>query len=112
MKSEFYYILTQIIFYRTMEPIVLATYIHYFDKPAKEAGPEMGWLLGTGVVAIALTNVIILHRCSLGCQRIGMRVRIACCSLIYRKVSSFQTFTTLSKLLSHVFNHNLIFSWT
>lgn len=71
------------------EPLVLAAYIHYYDKPTEETGPVIGWILGTGVVAIAFTNVVVMHRCSLGCQRIGMRVRIACCSLIYRKVSRF-----------------------
>lgn len=74
-------------FDRMIEPLVLAAYIHYFDKSPEEAGSETGWLLASGVVAIAFTNITIMHRCSLGCQRIGMRVRIACCSLIYRKVS-------------------------
>lgn len=79
--------LTKLFIYRTLEPIVLAEYIHYYDKSPAETGPETGWLLASAVVAIAFTNVIIMHRCNLGCQRIGMRVRIACCSLIYRKVS-------------------------
>ncbi|XP_018576132.1 probable multidrug resistance-associated protein lethal(2)03659 isoform X2 [Anoplophora glabripennis] len=68
------------------KPIVLAEYIHYYDLSTQESRPETGWLLGSCVVLMAFLNVVIMHYASVGCQRIGMRVRTACCSLVYRKL--------------------------
>lgn len=73
-------------FYRTIHPVVLAEYIQYFDVQASQSDPLMGWLLASGVILVTFLNIIIYHHCCMGCQRIGMRVRIACCSLVYRKV--------------------------
>ncbi|KAJ8931068.1 hypothetical protein NQ314_016097, partial [Rhamnusium bicolor] len=79
--------ITNIIFYlRTLHPIILAEYIQYYNASTKEKGPEVGWLLAGGVILISFLNVLIYHHCCLACQRIGMRVRIACCSLVYRKL--------------------------
>lgn len=71
---------------RTIHPVILAEYINYFEVSTNQSDPLMGWILASGVILIAFLNVLIYHHCCLGCQRIGMRVRIACCSLVYRKV--------------------------
>ncbi|KAG5881559.1 hypothetical protein JTB14_033064 [Gonioctena quinquepunctata] len=76
----------QCVVLRMVQPIVLAEYIAYFQTPAEESDSTTGWILGAGVVLIAFANILIMHNVSLGTQRIGMRVRIACCSLIYRKL--------------------------
>ncbi|KAJ8932364.1 hypothetical protein NQ314_014731 [Rhamnusium bicolor] len=46
----------------------------------------MGWILGSSVVILAFLIVLVFHHAQLGCQRVGMRVRAACCSLVYRKL--------------------------
>ncbi|KAJ8938371.1 hypothetical protein NQ318_022869 [Aromia moschata] len=79
------YLFVQVIILRTLHPIILAEYIQYYDASVKEKGPEVGWLLAGGVILISFFNILIFHHCALGSQRIGMRVRIACCSLVYRK---------------------------
>nr|CAH7718231.1 unnamed protein product [Callosobruchus chinensis] len=80
------FLLFQCLVIKMLQPIVLALYISYYDKSTNKLGPEMGWLLAVGVVAMSFANMIIMHYSNLGCVRIGMRVRIACCSLIYRKL--------------------------
>lgn len=65
----------------------MAAYINYYNVPLEKTHKGVGWLLAAAVVIIAFLNVLFLHHCTLGCQRIGMRVRVACCSLVYRKVS-------------------------
>lgn len=67
------------------QPIVLAEFVNYFDKNSV-LSKGSGWLLGWGVVLLAFTNVVVMHYTSIYCARIGMRVRIACCSLLYRKL--------------------------
>ncbi|CAG9863420.1 unnamed protein product [Phyllotreta striolata] len=71
---------------RMLQPFVLAEYINYYNKIAPKKPAEIGWALAVGVVLMAFINVIITHSTNLGTQRIGMRVRIAICSLIYRKL--------------------------
>ncbi|CAG9819495.1 unnamed protein product [Phaedon cochleariae] len=88
------YFFIQVIFLRSLQPILLAVYIDYFGhtKESYQVGSwiinkkEYGWILAVGVILLAFVNMVIFHYCSLGCQRVGMRVRIACCSLVYRKM--------------------------
>ncbi|CAH1981029.1 unnamed protein product [Acanthoscelides obtectus] len=80
------FLLFQCLVIKMFQPIVLALYIGYYDKGTNALGPEIGWLLAVGVVTMSFVNMIIMHYTNLGCVRIGMRVRIACCSLIYRKL--------------------------
>lgn len=70
-----------------MHPLVLAEFINYFD-PEKTYMEGEGWLFAVAIVLIAFFNILIMHHTALGCQRIGMRCRVACCSLLYRKVST------------------------
>ncbi|RZC37765.1 ABC tran and/or MMR HSR1 domain containing protein [Asbolus verrucosus] len=71
---------------KMLQPIVLAEYIKYYSLSSKDRWPEVGWGLATGVILMAFLNIVIMHYAILNCQRIGMRCRIATCSLIYRKL--------------------------
>lgn len=66
-------------------PLVLAKFIQYFD-PASTASVAEGWLLAIAVIAMSSGIVLVMHYHMLCTQRIGMRCRVACCSLMYRKV--------------------------
>ncbi|KAG5881447.1 hypothetical protein JTB14_037665 [Gonioctena quinquepunctata] len=79
----------EVIILKSLHPIILAEYIRYFEDTAKyneELGQYSGWVLGSGVVLVAFLIMVLLHHAHLGCQRIGMRVRVACSSLVYRKL--------------------------
>ncbi|ENN81633.1 hypothetical protein YQE_01964, partial [Dendroctonus ponderosae] len=67
------------------QPIVLGRYIKYFEKNSTHDATT-GWLLGSGVILLAFLNMVATHYTIINCLRVGMRVRIACCSLIYRKL--------------------------
>ncbi|XP_056645134.1 ATP-binding cassette sub-family C member 4-like [Diorhabda sublineata] len=73
-------------FIRMVQPIVLAEYINYFERTKSESEEGIGWLWASLVILISFTNVVIMHSTSLNTQRIGMRVRISVCSLMYRKL--------------------------
>lgn len=68
-----------------VHPLLLAELIRYFD-PATGYHETTGWALGVSVVLIAFLNILIMHHVTYGTQRIGMRCRIAVCSLMYRKL--------------------------
>ncbi|ENN79951.1 hypothetical protein YQE_03598, partial [Dendroctonus ponderosae] len=68
-------------------PVFLAYYINFFDNPTDSfQNIERGWIFGGAVVGLTFAKVVLEHYCNMGVQRIGMRVRVAACSLIYRKL--------------------------
>ncbi|KAL1514285.1 hypothetical protein ABEB36_003566 [Hypothenemus hampei] len=73
------------IFIKLLQPIILGYYINFFKKTSRESSTT-GWLLAGAVVSQACLSCIVIHYTMLNCAKIGMRVRIACCSLIYRKL--------------------------
>ncbi|XP_050294891.1 ATP-binding cassette subfamily C member 4-like [Anthonomus grandis grandis] len=89
-KSYFFYggfIFIQSVVIRMLIPIFLAYYIQFYQNPRESfKDVKRGWLLGGAVVGLSFTKVILEHYCNMGVQRIGMRVRVAACSLIYRKL--------------------------
>jgi ATP-binding cassette subfamily C (CFTR/MRP) protein 4 len=76
----------QCVVLRMLLPVVLAAYVSYYEMDPSTRTAGAGWGLATALVLIAFSNVIIMHHCILYSQRIGMRCRIAICSLIYRKL--------------------------
>ncbi|XP_074039396.1 ATP-binding cassette sub-family C member 4 [Leptinotarsa decemlineata] len=79
---------------KSLLPLVLAQYIAYFEEKNKiyDMGlwqlnhQEAGWILGTLVIFLSFLYVVIIHYAYLSCRRIGIRIRVACCSVIYRKM--------------------------
>lgn len=68
-------------------PVFLGHYINFYNDPKENFQHiEKGWILGGVVVGLSFAKVVLEHYCNMGVQRIGMRVRVAACSLIYRKV--------------------------
>ena len=47
--------------------------------------PIEGYLYGSGVVLCAIAYTVLHHPYTFGLVRIGMRLRIACSSLLFRK---------------------------
>ncbi|KAK9870716.1 hypothetical protein WA026_008287 [Henosepilachna vigintioctopunctata] len=76
--------LTVAIFYTYFMPIVLAEFIEFFSEVPRNT--KKGWYLGSAVIVLSFLNCVVRHHASLYGNRIGMRIRIACSSLIYRKV--------------------------
>lgn len=89
-KSYFFYgafIFIQSVIIRMVIPIVLGEYIKFYNNPKESfLHIEQGWLLGSAVVGLSFIRIVLEHYCNMGVQRIGMRVRVAACSLIYRKL--------------------------
>lgn len=71
-----------------MQPVFQGWVINYFDVNLglKKTTRNEAFLSATGLVLSTLAVVFIMHHMNLSSQRIGMRVRVACSSLIYRKV--------------------------
>ncbi|XP_077300828.1 ATP-binding cassette sub-family C member 4-like [Arctopsyche grandis] len=70
---------------RPFQPIFLAWLVDYFT-PNSTTTSEMAYLYATGMILLSILNIFTYHHSSLRTQQLGMRLRVACCSLIYRKV--------------------------
>ncbi|XP_024943405.1 probable multidrug resistance-associated protein lethal(2)03659 isoform X1 [Cephus cinctus] len=68
---------------RTMQPIMQGLVIDYFSDNGTTKAEVT--LYATGLILITVGITFLLHHTNLGSQEIGMRIRIACCSLVYRK---------------------------
>ncbi|GLV41553.1 uncharacterized protein CBL_06782 [Carabus blaptoides fortunei] len=70
---------------KVAQPLILGKFIQYFDRTSNvTSGDAYGY--ACGVVILSAIGIVIMHQCGFGQMRIGMRCRIACCSLIYRKL--------------------------
>lgn len=64
---------------------MLGLLIKHFD-PASGSTAQDAYIYASAVIALAWASAVIGHHSNVGMLQIGMRVRIACSSLIYRKV--------------------------
>jgi ATP-binding cassette subfamily C (CFTR/MRP) protein 4 len=57
----------------------------YWNQKQSPIQVEEAYLFASGVLFCSLVNVMVLHPCMMAVMHVGMKVRVACCSLIYRK---------------------------
>lgn len=76
----------QSVTFHIMQPILQGWIISFFNS-SSDGKSKNEALLYAGILIIATLGVVFINQhYYLRCQEIGMRARIACCSLIYRKV--------------------------
>ncbi|XP_014237759.1 multidrug resistance-associated protein 4-like isoform X1 [Trichogramma pretiosum] len=87
--SFFYYaahILFLTVVVRVVQPLTLGILIYHFD-PCSTTTASQAYLLASGVVLMALLQALVGHHSNFGQFEIGMRLRIACSALVYRKIT-------------------------
>ena len=70
---------------KVVQPLLLGGLIRYFTPNTTTSRTE-AWMYAMGVAFCAIVLAISHHPYFFAVQRIGMRMRIACCSLMYKKV--------------------------
>lgn len=69
---------------KVIQPLLLGGLIRYFT-PNSTVSKTESYLYAMGVSLCAVMLAVAHHPYFFGVQRIGMKMRIACCSLLYRK---------------------------
>ncbi|XP_050516933.1 probable multidrug resistance-associated protein lethal(2)03659 [Diabrotica virgifera virgifera] len=69
---------------RMAQPFIISKLLTIYEKDPKENINDV-YLYSGLIVATSLVNVILLHRFNLAMMQVGMKMRIASCSVIYRK---------------------------
>ncbi|XP_066258777.1 ATP-binding cassette sub-family C member 4-like isoform X1 [Euwallacea similis] len=67
------------------QPLLLGQLIQFYMPNHLEISLDQAFWYAGGVVLCSLSNVLISHPYMMGVCHLGMKMRIACCSLIYRK---------------------------
>ena len=70
---------------RVLQPYVLGLLIWHFDPRSVSTATE-AYIYASAVVLMTLCIAFITHHSNLGLMEVGMRVRVACSSLMYRKI--------------------------
>ncbi|KAK2579975.1 hypothetical protein KPH14_012235 [Odynerus spinipes] len=94
---------------RVLQPYTLGLLIWHFDPRATSSVLE-AYMYATGVVILTILTIIISQHTSLGQLEIGMRMRVACSSLIYRKIlrlSQGATNTTTSGQIVNLLSNDV-----
>ncbi|XP_025993846.1 probable multidrug resistance-associated protein lethal(2)03659 [Solenopsis invicta] len=68
---------------RVLQPLLLGRLLHYFNSTDVDKGYAYG--VAVGVILCSAVNVFATHMFMMGIMHMGMKIRVACCSLIYRK---------------------------
>ncbi|KAH9505170.1 Multidrug resistance-associated protein 4 [Bulinus truncatus] len=69
---------------KVIQPLLLGGLIRFFT-PESQVSKQEAWLYAFGVSMCAIILAITHHPYFFCVQRIGMRMRVACCSLMYKK---------------------------
>lgn len=68
-----------------IQPIALGQLILYYTPNQTRITKDEAYMYAGAVVLCSLIYVFIIHPYMMGIVHLGMKLRVACCSLIYRK---------------------------
>ncbi|GFG33086.1 hypothetical protein Cfor_12110, partial [Coptotermes formosanus] len=72
---------------RVSQPLFLGQLVRYFSASNSDSQTtvEEAYVYAAGVVLCSALNIFVIHPFMMGIVHMGMKIRVACCSLIYRK---------------------------
>ncbi|XP_067646383.1 probable multidrug resistance-associated protein lethal(2)03659 [Eurosta solidaginis] len=70
---------------RVTQPLFLGGLIKFYANTSNNSNISTAYLYAAGVILCSALNVLFTHPYMLGIQHMGMKIRLALCSVIYRK---------------------------
>ncbi|XP_063913515.1 probable multidrug resistance-associated protein lethal(2)03659 [Zophobas morio] len=67
------------------QPLFIGKLMEYYTPNQTTVSKNTAYLYAGGIVGMSFLNVLMGHSYMLGLQHLGMKIRVASCSLIYRK---------------------------
>lgn len=83
----------QLMLFRILQPIFQRFVINYFGTEENQTTRNEALISAGGLTLATFGVVLTIHHGRLRSMRVGMRVKAACCSLIYRKVNKLYCIT-------------------
>ncbi|XP_049853309.1 probable multidrug resistance-associated protein lethal(2)03659 isoform X1 [Schistocerca gregaria] len=72
------------LFLRLTQPLFLGRLIRFFN-PGSDISEEEAYGYAAAVILCSAFNIFVIHPYMMAILHMGMKIRVACCSLIYRK---------------------------
>ncbi|KAF9793965.1 hypothetical protein SFRURICE_015617 [Spodoptera frugiperda] len=85
-KPSFSKAIVRTFWFEPLIPFTLALFIEYFSKEKTPESYRQAHIYNFLMNLFSTLSALMLNHTNLAQGRIGMRIRIACCSLIYRKI--------------------------
>nr|CAH7760502.1 unnamed protein product [Callosobruchus chinensis] len=70
---------------RMLQPILMSRLLSYYDNNAAEQNKNEAYIYAILIVSVLFISVPCLHFFQVNILQVGLKLRIACCALIYRK---------------------------
>jgi ATP-binding cassette subfamily C (CFTR/MRP) protein 4 len=67
------------------QPLFIGKLMEYYTPNQNTITKNTAYIYASGIVVMSFFNVLLGHSYMLGLQHLGMKIRVASCSLIYRK---------------------------
>ena len=74
------------LFFSVCQPLFLGRLLDYFT-PGTRTSKNSAYYYAGALIVCSFINILITHPYMLAVLHTGMKIRVGCCSLIYRKVS-------------------------
>lgn len=68
-----------------LQPMLISTLLSYYDENIADQHKETTYLYAGLIILTSVISVICVQLFNFSIMQIGMKMRVACCSLIYRK---------------------------
>ncbi|CAH1105167.1 unnamed protein product [Psylliodes chrysocephalus] len=103
-------------FIKIAQPMLISRLVSFFEKKPEEVNQTDVYVSAFLIVLASLTQVICLHNYQLRVMTLGMKIRVAACSLIYRKAltlsKSSLAETTIGQMVNLLSNDVSRFDFT
>lgn len=78
--------------------------MEYFTLDSSEKSVGDAYMYASIIAAVSVINVLISHNYFLNLQHIGMKLRVSCCSMIYRKSLKLSQAALAKTTVGHMVN--------
>ncbi|XP_063223958.1 ATP-binding cassette sub-family C member 4-like [Bacillus rossius redtenbacheri] len=89
--------------FRVAQPLILKKVIEFFT-PGNSMDQQEALMYGAGLVVNGVVMALCMHHSFLTACIVGMRIRVACCSLMYRKVMRLSKTSSGQTTTGHLVN--------